>query len=918
MRGPPPGSLDPKGRRLKTETAHAPPRRVSATQEGRRLAEIASGVAWRRWGPYLSERQWGVVREDYSADGDAWGAFPFDQAPSRAYRWGEDGLAGFCDDRQRLCLALALWNGADPFLKERLFGLTNAEGNHGEDVKELYYYLDAAPSHAYSRMLYKYPQAAFPYQRLREENARRGLADREFEIIDTGVFDDGRYFDVEVEYAKAAPDDLLMRVRAVNRGPAPATLWLLPQLWFRNRWSWTPGAARPALQFDTGRIAATVADEPPREWSWDYAGTPLFCDNDTNFAKLWGGVNQGFVKDGINDFVVHGARGAVNPAARGTKAAVMTQATLAPGASVVLRLRLAPPNPRDPFADFDAVFSQRQAETDAFYDALQADVADPDARLVQRQAFAGLLWSQQFYGYDVRRWLAGDPGQPAPPPQRRAGRNANWGHFASGDVDASQSGDVLSMPDTWEYPWFAAWDLAFHAVALARIDPAFAKSQLTLLTQARFQHPNGQLPAYEWNFDDVNPPVHAWAALQIYEHDRLASGAGDLAFLERIFHKLLINFTWWVNREDAGGRNLFQGGFLGLDNISLFDLRQPLPFGGALDQSDGTTWMAAYALTMMRIALELAREKPVYEDLATKFFEHFLNIAQALHGAGTPDDAGLWDETEAFYFDVLRAPGQPPTMLRIRSLVGLLPLIAAEIIPDDLYQRFPQFRARADWYVDHRPELARLVSDWRSPNADGERLLSVMRRRRLNAVLTRMLDETEFLSPYGVRSVSRHHLAHPYEITLGGETFTLRYEPGEGETRIYGGNSNWRGPIWAPINFLLIEALRKLHRFYGADFKMACPTGSANLMDLGQIADELSRRFQALFAKGADGRRPFQAAWPRFDDDPNFRDRLQFFEYFHGDTGRGCGASHQTGWTALVALLMAKPDGTEAGGRTFD
>ena len=898
---------------MKTETANAPFRKLKDTEEARRLASIAGGCDWRRWGPYLADRQWSVVREDYSANGDAWGAFPFEEAKSRAYRWGEDGIGGFSDDRQRLCVSFALWNGVDPFLKERLFGLTNQQGNHGEDVKELYYYLDGAPSHAYMKMLYKYPQGPFPYARLREENARRGLDEREFEIIDTGVFDANRYFDVEIEYAKADPEDILMRVTATNRGPQTATLWLLPQIWFRNRWSWAPLDHRPELRFENGRIGVHQSDDVEREFVWDYHGTPLFCDNDTNFNTLWGGHSSGFCKDGINDFVVDGDRAAVNPAGRGSKAAVMTQATLAPGASATLRLRLRPCAQSPMFADFDALFAQRIAETDAFYAALQDDVADPDARLVQRQAFAGMLWSKQFYGYDIRRWLQGDPLQPEPPEARREGRNSNWRHFASGDVNAGQSGDVLSMPDAWEYPWFAAWDLAFHCVVLANIDPGFAKAQLTILTQSRFLHPNGQLPAYEWNFDDVNPPVHAWAALQIYDLDAEATGVGDRAFLERIFHKLLLNFTWWVNREDAGGRNVFQGGFLGLDNIGLFDLRAPLPLGGRLDQSDGTTWMAAYALAMMRMALELGRDNPTYEDLATKFFEHFLDIAQALHGAGEPGAQGLWDDTEAFYFDVLRAPGQEPTMLRIRSLVGLLPLIAAEVIPDELFQRFPQFRARADWYIQHRPDLARLVSNWREPNVQGDRLLAVMRRRRLNAVLTRMLDETEFLSPYGVRSVSRHHLDHPYEITLGGTTFKLKYEPGEGETRIYGGNSNWRGPVWAPINYLLIQALRKLHRYYGDDFQMACPTGSQTKLSLEGVADELSRRFQSLFLKGADGRRPFQAQWPRFDDDPDFRDRLQFFEYFHGDTGRGCGASHQTGWTAVVATLVRQPPRSNAG-----
>ncbi len=892
---------------MKHETPNAPAKKLSETAEAKRLGRIAAGEDWRRWGPYLSERQWGTVREDYSADGSAWEYFPHDHARSRAYRWGEDGIGGFCDDKQRLCLAIALWNGADPILKERLFGLTNAQGNHGEDVKELYYFLDGLPSHAYMKMLYKYPQQAFPYERLVDENAARGLEQPEFEIIDSGVFDDDKYFDVTVEYAKADVEDILLCIVATNRGQAPAQLWLAPQIWFRNRWSWSAGMARPELRAEgANRILIRQEGAADMELCCDDAADLLFCDNDTNFRRLYDGENHGFAKDGINDFLVHGDAGAVNPARCGTKAAMAKKAVLAPGESVTLRLRLRPVAATDPFADFDAVFARRLGEADEFYGALQSAIADADARLVQRQAFAGMLWCKQFYGYDIRRWLAGDPLQPPPPEERRNGRNSDWLHVALGDVDQHQTGDVMSMPDSWEYPWFAAWDLAFHCVVYALIDPAFAKAQLTLLTQSRAMHPNGQAPAYEWNFDDVNPPVQAWAAMQIYELDRQACGVGDIVFLERVFHKLLLNFTWWVNREDAEGRNIFQGGFLGLDNIGLFDMRKPLPLGGRLDQADGSGWAATFALNMMRIALELAMRNPVYEDLATKFFEHFLDIARAVHGSGEPGDSGLWDEEDAFYYDILRAPGEPPHMLRIRTIVGLIPMFATEVVDQAFFDRLPQFEARMDWFVEHRPELAKLVSHWREPNAKGHRLLALLRRRRLNAILQRMLDETEFLSAHGLRSVSRHHRDHPYSFSLGGQTFTFRYEPGEGETRIYGGNSNWRGPIWAPINFLVIQSLRKLHLYYEDEFQVECPTGSGRNMNLEQIADELTRRFRSLFLKDANARRRYQADRPRLDDDPHFRDLLQFFEYFDGDNGRGLGAAHQTGWTGLIAVLLCQ------------
>ncbi|MDE2560659.1 MAG: hypothetical protein KGL48_00295 [Sphingomonadales bacterium] len=877
--------------------------------EQERIAAMSGEGAWRRWGPYLSERQWGTVREDYSADGDAWAYFPHDHARSRAYRWGEDGIAGFSDDRQKLCLSLALWNGRDPILKERLFGLTNAEGNHGEDVKELYWYLDGVPSHALMRMLYKYPQAAFPYDDLLRENAARGLDRPEYEIADTGVFDEGRYFDIAVDYAKAAPDDVLMLVSVTNRGPDPATLHVLPHVWFRNTWSWREDAPRPLLQAKGGGIAVDHPDLGPMRWDCDAPGAELlFCDNETNPARLPGEPREGWWKDGINDAVVGGRADAVNPARCGTKAAAHAVLDLAPGETRQVRVRLRLAGARGkPFAGFDAVMATRRAEADAYYADLQADIVDPERRLVQRQALAGMLWSKQFYGYDVWRWLQGDPAEPAPPPGRGAIRNGSWKHLAMGDVDP-HGGDILAMPDCWEYPWFASWDLAFHAATLALVDADYAKAQLLLLTQPRALHPNGQMAAYEWNFGDVNPPVSAWAALRVFAMDRDATGVADYAFLRRIFHKLLLNFTWWVNREDAEGNNLFEGGFLGLDNISLFDATKPLPGGGTLEQSDGTAWAAMYALGMMRIAIELAATDEGYEDLVAKFFEHFVYIAAALHGesaAGGHCD-GLWDEEDQFYYNTLRVPGHAPQKLRVRSIAGLLPILAVMVLPHDFDRNLPGFAARSKWFLDHRPDYAGLVSDWESPGPEGRRLLSLLRKHRLNAVLTRMLDEGEFLSPHGVRSLSKVYESAPYVFDCAGERFVLDYEPGEGTTRIYGGNSNWRGPVWIPLNFLLIEALREFERFYGPEFFMPVPTGSAPPLGLGAIADDLSQRLVGLFLQDGEGRRPFQAGDPLAASDPAFDGLIQFNEYFHGGTGRGLGASHQTGWTGLVALLIAE------------
>jgi hypothetical protein len=870
-------------------------------RERQRLEEDRLGQKpWRRWGPYLSERQWGTVREDYSADGDAWSYFPHDHARSRAYRWGEDGLAGFSDDRQRLCLALALWNGRDPILKERLFGLTNPEGNHGEDVKELYYYLDATPTHSYLKYLYKYPQGEFPYARLVEENSRRGRHQPEFELLATGAFDGERYFDVFVEYAKAGPDDLLMRVTAHNRGPDPAPLHLLPQVWFRNTWSWEEGSRRPALR-DAGGGVLALSHPTLGEYFVHLDGSPelLFCDNETNVRRLFGRDAGGYFKDAFHDFLVRGERGAVNPARAGTKVAAHFALTVPAGGSVGVRLRLAPRVLRGPFADFDDVLARRGQEADEFYCALQEGMEDPDARVVQRQALAGMIWNKQFYHYDVPRWLRGDPAQPPPPRSRRHGRNHGWQHV--------KNADVLSMPDKWEYPWYAAWDLAFHCVPLALVDPEFAKAQLVLLTREWYMHPNGQFPAYEWTFDDVNPPVHAWAAWRVFQMDRRQrGGAGDLAFLERVFHKLLLNFTWWVNRKDAQGRNVFQGGFLGLDNIGVFDRSAPLPAGGFLNQADGTSWMAMYCLNLMRIALELALSNPVYQDVATKFFEHFLHIAEAMTHVGSDDDGGwgLWDGGDEFYYDVLNLPGGRAVPLKVRSMVGLTPLFAVETLEPELLARVPEFAGRLEWLLGHRPDLAALVSRWHEPGRGERRLLSLLRGHRMKCLLRRMLDETEFLSGHGVRALSKVYRDRPYVFGCDGQPLEVRYEPAESGSGLFGGNSNWRGPVWFPVNYLLVESLQKFHHYYGDDFKVECPTHSGVYVPIERVAEELTRRLTRLFLRDAAGRRAVFGDDEKLQADPHFRDYLLFYEYFDGDTGRGVGAAHQTGWTGLIAKLL--------------
>ena len=873
--------------------------------EQQRLEEAQTRNAhWKRWGPYLSERQWGTVREDYSAHGTAWDSFPHDHARSRVYRWGEDGLLGISDNHQRLCFALSLWNETDPILKERLFGLTGPQGNHGEDVKEYYFYLDSTPTHSYMKGLYKYPQAEYPYGWLMEENARRSRRDPEFELLNTGVFDEDRYFDVFVEYAKAATDDILIRVTVWNRGPQTATLHLLPTLWFRNTWSWDAGSPRPKLSRadGPGSAAMVVAEHStlPGTYRLYCEGTPelLFTENETNFHRLYGAPNgHRFVKDAFHEYTVHDERDAVNPSQEGTKAAAHYALQIPAGQSVVVRLRLSD---RDAGGkafggEFDRIFEERQREADEFFaDVIPAQLGE-DAKSVMRQALAGMLWSKQWYHCDIQRWLDGDPTQPAPPPERKRGRNREWTHL--------YNDDVVSMPDKWEYPWYAAWDLAFHTVALALVDPDFAKDQLVLLLREWYMHPNGQIPAYEWAFGDVNPPVHAWAAWRVYKIEKRLRGKADRAFLEMVFHKLLLNFTWWVNRKDAEGMNVFQGGFLGLDNIGVFDRSAALPTGGHLDQSDGTSWMGMYCLNMLAIALELARESPAYEGVASKFFEHFVNIAHAMDNRGG-EGIQLWDETDGFFYDVLHLPNGQHHSLRVRSLVGLIPLLAVETLEPDIVNKLKGFKRRMEWFIRNRPEFREHIETMGQADGDVRRLLCVVTRDQLPRVLRLMLDEAEFLSPHGIRAVSRFHRDHPYILRVNGGEHRVDYEPAESSTGLFGGNSNWRGPIWVPVNFLLIESLQKFNHFYGDSLKVEFPTGSGRLASLWDVAAEVSRRLTRIFLRGPDGRRPVHGGTEKFQTDPHWRDLLLFYEYFHGDNGAGVGASHQTGWTGLVAKLL--------------
>ncbi len=867
--------------------------------EQTRLADPKASETWRAWGPYVTDRQWGTVREDYSATGEAWDYFPFDISDKRAYRWGEDGIFGISDMHQHLCFSLALWNGDDDRIKERFFGLTGTQGNHGEDVKEYYFYLDNTPTHSYMRALYKYPHAAFPYKELIDVNRSRSRAESEYELIDTGIFDNDAYFDVEIEYAKASPTDMLIRISATNRSQHAHDLHLLPTLFFRNEWTWREGIEPSTIvQGESNEsIAHAVAHQNNLGSYHLYAQDPsalLFTGNETNFEALYGVPNRvPHVKDGIQRYLVHGEADAIDPDGKGSKMSAHYQMTIAGGERHTVQLRLSKDELAAPFGDFDELFKLRVAEADEFYEVINPFSSDVEARRAQRQAFAGLLWSKQFYHYNVPRWLNGDPLQPPPPPERRNGRNHEWMHF-----DAAE---VISMPDTWEYPWFAAWDLAFHAVAFALIDPGFAKNQLILLAREWYMHPNGQLPAYEWAFGDVNPPGHAWAALRIYLIEQKEHGRGDVEFLERIFQKLLLNFTWWVNRKDAQGNNVFQGGFLGLDNIGVFDRSKPLPTGGFINQSDGTSWMGVYTLNMLAIAVELAMHNPVYEDIATKFFEHFLYIADAMNRLG---GTGLWDEDDGFYYDFLMLENGTSLPLRIRSMVGLIPLLAVEIIEPEELDALPNFKRRLEWFIKHRPELAQNVASLSESGVGERRLLSIVSADRIKRIAARLLDESEFLSPNGVRALSRYHLEHPFVLRIDGAEYRVEYEPAESTSGLFGGNSNWRGPIWFPLNYLLIEALQRFHYYYGSALKVECPTGSGTELDLWEISALLSNRLIGLFLPDGNGRRPVFGGTEKFQTDPHWFDNLNFYEYFNGDNGAGLGASHQTGWTALVAKLI--------------
>ncbi len=865
--------------------------------EKARINSTLGNNEWKQWGPYLSERQWGTVREDYSEFGSAWEFFPFEHSHTRTYRWGEDGIGGISDSYQRVCFSLGLWNGKDPIIKERLYGISGNDGKHGEDVKELYYHLESTPTHSYMKFLYKYPQAEYPYQKLQEENFKRSLQDPEYEIVDTGIFNENKYFDVFIEYAKADVNDLLIKITIHNRGAEQADLTVLPTLWFRNSWSWGHKDYKPYLGAVNSKMTDFIHDELGLYHFYiDEATELLFCENETNYEKTFGASNSGnYFKDGINDYVVNNNTDAVNSAQTGTKFSPHYKLTIAGGESKELHFRMADKLHKSPFKDFEKTFNKRIEEADKFYEELQSHIKDEELKTVQRQAYAGLLWSKQFYYFDMHQWLKGDPGQPVPPASRLTGRNSHWVHF--------EAANIISMPDKWEYPWFAAWDLAFHCIPICRLDPSFAKHQLDMLLKEYYMHPNGQIPAYEWAFGDVNPPVHAWAALRVYEIDReMNNGKGDLEFLERIFHKLLLYFTWWVNRKDSEGNNIFEGGFLGLDNVGVFDRGAPLPQGNRIEQADGTSWMAMFALNMLRMAGILALEKPAYEAMCSKFFEHFLFIASAMNNIGK-NEMDLWDPEDEFFYDYLHYPDGRGERVKVRNIAGLIPLFAVETMGIGIVERLPTFSRHVERFIEKRPDLAENVSHWHKTGDNERRMVALLRNHRMKRVLQRMFDEDEFLSDYGIRSLSKCYDKNPYSFNLFGVFHEVKYTPGESQTVGFGGNSNWRGPIWFPVNYLIIESLIKYQRFYGDDFKIELPTGSGNYHTLQESAKLLAERLFKLFKKEKDGNLPIWGEENIFRNE-HFKEYLNFHEYFHGDNGKGLGASHQTGWTALVADLI--------------
>lgn len=863
------------------------------TEESKKLTDLA----WKKWGPYVSNREWGLVREDYSANGDAWNFTNHDTAEAKTYRWGEEGICGICDDKQLLVFSLGLWNKKDKMVKERFFGLTNGQGNHGEDVKEYFYYLDNTPTHSYMKMLYKYPQNAFPYEDLIKKNAARGKLEAEYELLDTGIFDNNEYFDVFIEYAKNSPSDIFIKITVTNKGKTEAPIILLPTIWFRNTWNWGEDAYKPNLssgKFDRIKIERKELDI--KNFYAKKSLKTLFCENETNNIRLFNSPNQTpFTKDGINQFVLTGNPAVINKENTGTKASFLLDESIPPESTQIFEFRLTNEELEEPFNDFEEIFETRKNEADEFYAHIQKGLISVDEKYVQRQAFAGMLWNKMFYHYNISKWLKGDPGEIKPPKSRNKIRNLEWKHL--------NNFDIISMPDKWEYPWYATWDSAFHALSFSLIDPDFAKQQLKLFTLDWYMHPNGQLPAYEWNFSDVNPPVHAWAVFRVFKIDEVLKGKPDLEFLETVFQKLLLNFTWWVNKKDDNGNNIFEGGFLGLDNIGVFDRSDTLPNGQSLEQADGTSWMAMFALNMMRISIELALYNPIYEEMATKFFEHFLYIANALDNMGG-DDFSLWDNEDEFFYDAISTNKGECMFLKLRTIVGLIPMFAVEVIEDEMLEKLPLFKARMDWIMENKPELASLVSHWEVKGQDSKHLLSLLRGHRLKRLLVRMLDENEFLSDYGVRALSKIYEDNPFEIHLNNIDYSIKYTPAESDSGLFGGNSNWRGPIWFPINFLIIESLQRFFFYYSPDFLVEYPTGSGKYSNLDEIADSLGKRLSKIFLKDENGKRAFNGQYPRFQEDENFKDYILFYEYFHGDNGRGVGASHQTGWTGLIAKIL--------------